>query len=560
MRPLPVLLLSVLLSTVAFSAPAPGNPPGTAVSWTRWEQTLTSDRDHANPYRDVTLQVTFAGPDGQSFSGYGFWDGGRTFRVRTAFPAPGKWTWRTTCSEKTDLGLHEQSGHVIVAPYSGTNPLYRHGFLQVSANRRYLTQADGTPFFWLGDTVWGAFHQATQAEWESFLDHRAARRFTVQQVHAAHGWTRKRVLTDIEGQPAFTGKGDSLQWNPAYWQGVERKVAAANARGMVVYVCAMIEPPSWSGGAARDDREAVSLFTRQMAARLAGDFVVWSPTADDIWSPPADAFGHALKATNPRHLVIAHPRFLLEPGLVFHGKDYTDAAGLQPGAGWQANPYEKEPGKPFSAELASRWAIEWPLTLYRREPVKPILNLEGPYDGGNLQNGLPRFYAQPYPLRMPRSSAYLSFLSGALGYTYGAGGIWDWDTRTNNASGGWDFATALRASSADDMRRFAECFGSVAWWRLEPHSELIRNQPADWLHRMTFAHSAGGDLAVAYLPDNDAIELDLAGFPAKLRARWFNPASGEHADARPPVPVAGTHTFRRPAGWEDAVLLLEGSR
>ncbi len=26
--------------------------------------------------------------------------------------------------------------------------------LKVSPNGRYLTRADGTPFFWLGDTAW----------------------------------------------------------------------------------------------------------------------------------------------------------------------------------------------------------------------------------------------------------------------------------------------------------------------------------------------------------------------------------------------------------------------
>ena len=31
---------------------------------------------------------------------------------------------------------------------------WEHGKLQVSANHRYLQHADGTPFFWLGETAW----------------------------------------------------------------------------------------------------------------------------------------------------------------------------------------------------------------------------------------------------------------------------------------------------------------------------------------------------------------------------------------------------------------------
>jgi hypothetical protein len=43
---------------------------------------------------------------------------------------------------------------------------------------------------------------------------------------------------------------------------------------------------------------------------------------------------------------------------------------------------------------------------------------------------------------------------------------------------------------------------------------------------MVLAKSAAGDLAVAYLPNNEAIEIDVSVFPASLRGRWFDPVSG----------------------------------
>ena len=36
--------------------------------------------------------------------------------------------------------------------------------LKISENRRFLVWDDGTPFFWLGDTVWELFHRATIEE------------------------------------------------------------------------------------------------------------------------------------------------------------------------------------------------------------------------------------------------------------------------------------------------------------------------------------------------------------------------------------------------------------
>ena len=53
-----------------------------------------------------------------------------------------------------DKGLNEVTGRVEVRPYTGDNPLYRHGPIRVAADRRHFEHADGTPFFWLGDTWW----------------------------------------------------------------------------------------------------------------------------------------------------------------------------------------------------------------------------------------------------------------------------------------------------------------------------------------------------------------------------------------------------------------------
>jgi hypothetical protein len=177
------------LSLTLAVASAADRPPSvdTATTWTRWEQTLTSAKDHANPYRDVDLRVTFAGPQGRRFATYGFWDGGKSFKVRAAFPAAGDWTWTSTCSDPADAGLHAHRGRISVAPYSGENSLYRHGFLQVGANRRHLAHADGTPFLWIGDTPWSAFVAATPDAWENYLDHRRQNKFTVVQVHCGFG-------------------------------------------------------------------------------------------------------------------------------------------------------------------------------------------------------------------------------------------------------------------------------------------------------------------------------------------------------------------------------------
>jgi len=53
--------------------------------------------------------------------------------------------------------------------------------IRVADNHRFFVKADGTPFFWLGDTAWSIFNHPTPAEVDVYLDDRAAKGFTVIQ-------------------------------------------------------------------------------------------------------------------------------------------------------------------------------------------------------------------------------------------------------------------------------------------------------------------------------------------------------------------------------------------
>ncbi len=84
---------------------------------------------------------------------------------------------------------------------------------------------------------------------------------------------------------------------------------------------------------------------------------------------------------------------------------------------------------------------------------------------------------------------------------------------------------------------------------------LWRGKGEGTLARMVLAKSGSGDLVVAYLPDDDSIELDLSTLARSVPGRWTNPKSGE---AEPAVVAMTTRSARfvRPQGWEDALLVL----
>jgi len=108
-----------LLAAAALLLPWTCGAATNAIQWQRWEQALTSLVVYTNPYRDVTVSVTYTGPDGATLQTFGFWDGANTFKIRCAFPSTGDWSWQTTCSDPSNSGLH-QLGDIMASEITYT--------------------------------------------------------------------------------------------------------------------------------------------------------------------------------------------------------------------------------------------------------------------------------------------------------------------------------------------------------------------------------------------------------------------------------------------------------
>lgn len=506
-------------------------------TFTRWEHTLTSTESYQNPYRDVTLQVEYSGPDGAGFKGYGFWDGGDAFKIRCMFSKAGTWTWKTICSNQDDTGLHQQSGRIEVTPYQGDNPLYRRGYLKVSENRRYLEYGDGTPFLWIGDTAWAAPMHASMEEWREYVRDRAAKHFSVVQIFCSTTtWTGSPV--NHNGHPPFNGE-NLEQWNPAYWRDYEEMVQFANGQGLTVTIVGLMEPDK-----RYPEIADAAVFARNLAARLMGNFVIFSPSFDSRFMELGRRIGETVRDAAPFHLITQHTGTDLKAAQSYYDDAYLDFCGLQSGAGWGSNP--------ISPETAARTAVTWTLDLYRRDPCKPVVDLEARYDSGFNQSQLPR---------MPRSCGYWTLLSGAKGYTYGCAGVWFWgkpiEGNDPQADASWSLQEGIAQPSSIQMKIMADFFNGIDWWTLEPAHDLIVNQSDVWTKHIVLACSADGSLAVAYLPDNDKIVIKPQGLASEMDRRWVNPETGESIEAGAPGAERDEWTFARPAGWHDALLLLK---
>lgn len=108
-------------------------------SWKCWEHSLIRSRTYDNPVLNVTLSVRYTSPAGKRYDCYGFWDGDKTYRIRFMFNQIGEWSWRTTCSDTSNRGLHAISGSLEVSWYRPTQGVFCDNFPPTVENSGSVT-------------------------------------------------------------------------------------------------------------------------------------------------------------------------------------------------------------------------------------------------------------------------------------------------------------------------------------------------------------------------------------------------------------------------------------
>lgn len=477
--------LLVMLAMVPWSAAGEEAAPESAVVWQRWEHTLTSDRDYANPVTDVQVRVRFEGPGGQIRTALAFWDGERRFVLRHAFPSERRWRWSTTCSDPSNAGLHNRSGVVLVRPYRGTNPLYRRGHLRVSDDGRLLVHADGTPFLWVGDTCWAAPAHATEAEWRRYVADRVARGYSVLQIAVVADWALERSRLGV--MPFHSTIRDINRPNPLYFRNLDRLLGHANDSGLVVLMVGLMEPYRYP------PPDQVAVFSRYVAARYGAFAVIFSPSFDSgIREAETLASARAIRDAAPHSLITMHMGTGVGPR--FHGEDWLSFDMYQSGHNGG------------STRLQSLRATAMPAEILALKPRKPIVNGEAIYEGD---------LGGTYDVRR---TAWLSFLSGAVGYTAGINEVYEWAP---------DVMIRMTAASTHHVSLLGRVLRALPWWRLEATPQRIANQPPDQPKLMAMAMTDDRRMALAYLPDNEALEAELTGCLTRYDLLWISPITGQ---------------------------------
>ncbi len=506
--------------------------PEAIPQWGRFEQAFSSSAAYENPLQDVSFQVKFTSPSGVSHTVDGFWDGDHVWRVRFCPTETGAWSYHTICSDTNNTGLNHQTGAFQCTEPQGETRFQQYGPIMLSENRRHLVHADGTPFFWLGDTAWHGPLWSTDDEWEHYLTERVRQKFTAVQ------WIATQWMSapdgDLLNQRAYSGD-ERIEINPAFFQRMDHKLQRLNDYGLLA-VPVLLWVAGWSTnpqvepspGLVLPEDQAI-LLARYMVARWGAHAVVWILPGDgDYSAEKADRWkriGRAVFGGRSHAPVSLHPRGTQWNMAEFQQEDWLDIIGYQSGHAGSTESFQ--------------WLVSGPpATDWHKTPHRPFINLEPPYE--DIIAPATRLRLGAFAIR--RALYWSLLVSPTAGVTYGGHGVWGWNDGTAFPIAHEVFGMprhwreALVMPAAEQVQHLVRLFAALQWWRLYPAPDLLSFQPGKQNPEQFIgaARADDGSAAVIYIPHATTVYLNTLSLKPNLPVAWFNPRSGEfttHATA-----------------------------
>lgn len=405
--------------------------------WRCAEWELASAVAYADPFGEVEVTATFLGPGGSKLVRPAFWDGDASWKIRFAPVTVGTWSVTVACSDAGNAGLNRSEPWTFeCVPYAGTRELYQRGFLRVEAGARHLRYADGTPFFYLGDTHWfmpaedyeGSNVDGVASQFQYMVDHRVSQGFTVYQSEPL-----------VTSGPHLDCDEGIRESSLPLLRNMDRKFAYIADSGLVHANAAL----TFSSMLRATDMALLEKLGQYWAARYGAYPVLWTVAQEidpDFYHQLDPQYWQQIGRSIHRHDCYSHP-------LTAH-MEYNAVSGW---GGLEGHSWHALQPLDLSKEYME--------SFWKADNAKPYLAYETRYEHNNQPTG------------SARSSAYRAVMNGSYGYGYGVQGVW----ALNNSPDDWfhygpyyRWFDGLNAEAGRQMRHFRAFFAGLQWWRLQP--------------------------------------------------------------------------------------------
>ncbi|MFH1068367.1 MAG: DUF5060 domain-containing protein [Candidatus Glassbacteria bacterium] len=568
----------IIVSFLLFSC-AKKEPPAPALEVLRlplyglFESALNNMALLDNAFQDVELRGEFTAPSGKLIHVSGFYDGGRTWKIRFMPTETGTWFYNASFSDGT---RGETGSFECVEQGAFPGP-----WKQDPDNPRWLISSTGKHF--LPVAVYANCH-INELDWKDLIAWCKAKGYntivtpTFNATVWGNGWGNRTAFAARPLDRLETVKTDENKmvvydrYNLDAWKQWDKMIL--DAAGAGIYIAPSEGPGGRYGGQAkgnyppdelafypelrdRFDSQANKNFIRYLIARQAAfwNIAYWSlgsPEVSDFAVTDEQEFleyGRYLAQVSPDSRMIA-----ARDGDLRNGRERRWLSRLDIPAVRKLNTVQTAPGD-FND---SRWQAARPnndlaLNAWGNPPEYggfPVLATAGLWEGQARADK---------PLRI-----IWSFIAA------GAHTIWaDWRPAADGRSSGsrgrcWTPLVGIDVHLFTLDRLGAGCVGDeqlalaaghlreYEYWKMKPHNEL----------------AAGGAEAyclaeperqyLVYAPAGGSLRLDLGPGAAKYTARWFDPREGAYTPAGE-ITGGAVHDFAAPDG-RDWVLSLRPAR
>lgn len=489
---------------------------------------------YGEPFHEIEIRAVVTDPEGRERTIPGFWGGGGVWKFRFSSPTVGRHRFRTVCSDRSNADLNGRDGEIEVVPYEGDNPLYRHGSPRAAPDRTRLVHADGTPFFWLGDTWWMSLTERLQwpddARW--LTQDRADKGFTVIQLVAG-------LYPDMgpfdprganEGGQAW--EPEFARLNPAFFDSADDKIAHLVESGLMPCLVGLWGYYLDFAGADNIRRHWQYLIARYgaypVAWCLAGEadmpYYEWDEFYDadkkktyiDRMRKEWTKLARYVRENDPfGRMITIHPSR--------YGHDTVEDASLL-----DLDMLQTGHGSFASLEPTIRFVR----TAVAHEPRTPVINSEVCYEGigGTSFQEIQRYLF------------WSCMLNGACGHTYGANGLWQvngtaipYGPSPHGMAWGdtsWEEAAKLPGSGQVGLGK--KLLERYEWWRFESGADWLDPKHAD-AEPLSRPYAAGipDRVRIFYLPNGFSFSgIEVRGLErgAAYRAFLFDPITGQEHD------------------------------
>ena len=419
--------------------------------------------------------------------------------------------------------------------------------IQASPCGHFLQYDDGSPFFYLADTVWMLFNKLTEREARVLFEDRAKKGFTVIQSVVFRDLFEPNTA-NAYGVTPFATEEDmyAVRMNPAWMDHVATLVSIAAEYGLFMGIL-----PTWgdkwnkhsnSAGPVIMNRESARTYGKYLSDRLAlCDNVIWilggdSPIQSQEYADTVSAMAEGIRAgESSDRLMSFHPSGSGSSD-IFHTAPWLDFNAIQ-----TSHSKSNIPGYTH---------IE---RLYSKRLAKPCLDMEPNYEGspmfimGACKERPP--YTAVFSAYDVRKSYYRSVLAGAAGMTYGCEPI-----RQLHRPGDrihifdyYDMPTweeALSAPGSSQLGMFPDLLKERDYFSRVPAQELLvpyrshgawadlmatgldsaGQQNTDPVSHIRVARCCKGSYVIAYLPVRQVLKLDTSVLSGEaIEILSFNP-------------------------------------